>query len=95
MRNNKFKSPQMNQRYLYNKTHRINNNYHLSNDDSDPYNNIIETNINNLNYYNNLKQIPRYNINENATRLYNIEQEYNPEINNYFNNLKQKRIRKK
>ena len=87
MRNNKFKSPQMNQRYLYNKTHRINNNYHLSNDDSDPYNNIIETNINNLNYYNNLKQIPRYNINENATRLYNIEQEYNPEINNYFNNL--------
>ena len=87
MRNNKFKSPQMNQRYLYNKTHRINNNYHLSNDDSDPYNNIIETNINNLNYYNNLKQIPRYNINENTTRLYNMEQEYNPEINNYFNNL--------
>ena len=46
----------MNQRHLYNKTHRIKN-YLIPDDTSDFYEDIIETNINNKNIYTNLRQI--------------------------------------
>ena len=85
-RKNKFKSPEMNQRYLYNNTQRLNN-YLSPYDSSYLYEDIIETNINNTNNYNNLKQIPRYNNQKN--RLYNLvkEDDFSSDINNFFMNL--------
>jgi hypothetical protein len=52
MRKNKFKSPDINPRYLNINSHRMNN-YPLPNDDSDLYDDIIETKINNTNNFNN------------------------------------------
>ena len=85
---NKFKSPEMNQRYLYNKTHRINN-YLIPDDTSDFYEDIIETNINNKNIYTNLRQVPKYNNKYDPNNLYTSEQEddFSSDINNFFMNL--------
>ena len=79
MRKNKFKSPDINQRYFYNNTHRINN-YPMPNDDSDLYDDIIDTKINNTNNFNNIGHIQIYN-NDDAN------EDYNPNIANYFSNL--------
>ena len=70
---NKFKSPEMNQRKLYN-TQRINH-YPLQDDTSDLYEDIIDTNINNKNIYNNLKQIQIYKSEYDKNNLYNFDQE--------------------
>ena len=88
MRRNKFKSPEINPRYIYNNSHRLNN-YLLPDDDSDLYNNIIDTNINNTNYLNNMRRIPIYKNNDIDNNLYNIEpeQNYNSDITNYFMNI--------
>ena len=90
MKKNKFKSPDINQRYLYNNTQRLNN-YALPNDISDLYEDVIETNINNnTNYINNLKQIPRYNNNHYAqNKLHSLDKEddFSTNINNFFMNL--------
>ena len=85
---NKFKSPEMNQRHLYNKTHRINN-YLIPDDTSDFYEDIIETNINNKNIYTNLRQVPKYNNKYDPNNLYTSEQEddFSSDINNFFMNL--------
>jgi len=89
MRKNKFKSPEVNQRYLYSNTQRLNN-FFLQNDNSDFYEDIIETNINNTNHFNNLKQISRYNNNNlKKNNLYNLDKEddFSTNINNFFMNL--------
>ena len=84
---NKFKSPEMNQRKLYN-TQRINH-YPLQDDTSDLYEDIIDTNINNQNIYNNLKQIQIYKSEYDKNNLYNFDQEddFSSDINNFFMNL--------
>ena len=79
MRKNKFKSPDINQRYFYNNTHRINN-YPMPNDDSDLYDDIIDTKINNTNNFNNIGHIQIYNNDD-------VNEDYNPNIANYFSNL--------
>ena len=88
MRKNKFKSPDINPRYIYNNSHRLNN-YLLLDDESDLYNNLIDTNINNTNYLNNMRRIPSYKNKGFDTKLYNIEpgQDYNSDITNYFMNI--------
>ena len=90
LRENKFKSPEINQRYFYNNTQRINN-YLSPYDNSDLYEDIIETNINNRNHYNNLKQISMYNNNNNhkKNKLYSLDKEddFSSDINNFFMNL--------
>ena len=88
MRKNKFKSPDINPRYIYNNSHRLNN-YLLPDDDSDLYNDLIDTNINNTNYLNNMRRIPSYKNKGFDKKLYNIEpeQDYNSNITNYFMNI--------
>ena len=80
MRRNKFKSPDTNLRYLNINSHRTNN-YPILNDDSDLYDDLIETKINNTNNFNNIGQIQLYNNNN------DLDEDYNPKITNYFMNL--------
>ena len=86
LRKNKFKSPDINPRYFYNNTHRINN-YFLNNKNSDIYDNIIETNINNTNYCNNFRPIPNYNNNNGYNYDLDPEHSFSSDINNFFLNL--------
>ena len=88
LRKNKFKSPEINPRHIYNNSHRVNN-YFLPDNDSDLYNDIIDTNINNTNYINNMRRIQSYKNKGFDNKLYNIEpeQEYNSDITNYFMNI--------
>jgi hypothetical protein len=79
MRKKKFKSPDINSRYININSHRINN-YPLPNDDSDLYDDIIETKINNTNNFNNIGQMDLYKYN-------GIDEDYNPNITKYFMNL--------
>jgi len=79
MRRNKFKSPDTNPRYLNINSHRTNN-YPILNDDSDLYDDLIETKINNTNNFNNIGQMQLYNNND-------LDEDYNPKITNYFMNL--------
>ena len=79
MRKNKFKSPDINPRYMNINSHRINN-YFLPNNDSDLYDDIIETKINNTNNFNNIGQMDLYKYKD-------IDEDYNPNITKYFMNL--------
>ena len=83
---NRFKSPPLHQRSDYINSQRLNH-FAKPNNDSDFYEDFIETNINNN--YNNLRYLQRYNNEDINDNLYSLEkgQDYSTDVNNFFSNL--------
>ena len=83
---NRFKSPPLHQRSDYINSQRLNH-YAKPNNNSDFYEDFIETNINNN--YNNLRYLQRYNNEDINDNLYSLEkgQDYSTDVNNFFSNL--------
>ena len=83
---NRFKSPPLHQRSDYINSQRLNH-FAKPNNNSDFYEDFIETNINNN--YNNLRYLPRYNTEDINDNLYSLEkgQDYSTDVNNFFSNL--------
>ena len=83
---NRFKSPPLHQRSDYINSQRLNH-FAKPNNNSDFYEDFIETNINNN--YNNLRYLQRYNNEDINDNLYSLEkgQDYSTDVNNFFSNL--------
>ena len=83
---NRFKSPPLHQRSDYINSQRLNH-FAKPNNNSDLYEDFIETNINNN--YNNLRYLQRYNNEDINDNLYSLEkgQDYSTDVNNFFSNL--------
>ena len=83
---NRFKSPPLHQRSDYINSKRLNH-FAKPNNNSDFYEDFIETNINNN--YNNLRYLQRYNNEDINDNLYSLEkgQDYSTDVNNFFSNL--------
>jgi chromosome segregation ATPase len=83
---NRFKSPPLHQRSDYINSQRLNH-FAKPNNNSDFYEDFIETNINNN--YNNLRYLQRYNNEDINDNLYSLEkgQDYSTDVNNFFSHL--------